>query len=888
MRQFLLCVCVFIVVLSPYRADATHIVGGEVYYQKLNGNDYMVTLKVYRDCGATNTLGTGFDQNAQLGIYRGSLLYQTVGMPLAFAQVSVVPVVLENPCFVPPPGVCVQEAVYTTIVNLPPHVSGYVLMHQRCCRNPSIININFPDESGATFWTQIPGSNLTTQNSNPQFNSLPPVALCAGAEFVFDHSATDIDGDSLAYEFCTPLLGGSTGNPAPTPGPPPPYAPVNWAAGYNGGYQIASDPPFTIDPITGLMSGTPTIPGQFVIGVCVSEYRNGVLLSTTNRDFQFNVTLCEPVVSVTIPEQDSFCDGLTFSFSQNSINASSFLWHFGDPMSDNDWSTEASPTYTYSDTGAYVVTLIANPGWTCADTVSTIYQAFPAIDPTIVEGNYTCVNQQGVYGFNAGGEFTDNAQYVWVINTPGGDVVSNLQNVSGVTVDPQASFTVNLTVFDNGCESAVTQTIVPPPAPIASVPPQETFCGGLSYQFENMSQHAETFIWDFGLPGGSATSTEVSPEYTYADTGIYTITLTAMAPGTCPDVTTTTLDVYWLLDPWFEPPGGQCFGGHALSFQGFGTEESTAIYSWEFGGSANQQGHSGQNTGLVIWQEPGTYDVTLTVQANGCIDSVTWPVELIPDPIIHFTGGGEGCPSFIAHFTNLSFTATTATYVWNFGDGSTSTLANPYHIYSFPGTFDVSLTMTTGGGCVQTLNMVLPNAVQSYPLPLAGLDIEPNVVDILEPHITIIDLSVGSVSCHYYFGDGTTSTDCNPSHSYNASGYFDVVQTVTNEFGCTAKGYGQVLVEGSLFYAPNAFTPDGDGINDVWRPVVTGYTRYDISIYNRWGEVIFRSDTPEEPWFGNVKGGDHYAQDGIYLYKCVMHDLRGLPHVFEGHINLIR
>jgi gliding motility-associated-like protein len=611
-----------------------------------------------------------------------------------------------------------------------------------------------------------------------------------------------------------------------------------------------------------------------------------VLLSSTNRDFQFNVTLCEPTVIVTIPEQTTFCDGLTFSFSQNSIGASSFYWDFGDPTTDDDWSTDANPSWTYADTGVYVVTLIANPGWTCADTVSTLYAAYPELQPSIIQSDFECINNTGWYNFEAGGDFTENATYSWSFTTSGPTQSSSLPNPENIQFDPEASFTATLTVADNGCETTVTETYTPPPPPVAAVPEQETFCGGLTYGFENLSQFADTFFWDFG--DGQGTSTEITPEYTYADTGVYTVTLTAMAPFTCPHTTTVTLDVYWLLDAFFAAPEPQCFTGHNFSFFGSGTEESTAVYEWSVEGQANTTQSTSQNLLNVVWEAHGVYDVTLTVTANGCVDSIAWPVEVIQDPTINFSGGGTGCPPFLVHFNNQSFTATTASYLWSFGDGGTSTQANPQHIYEFPGVFDVTLTMITGGGCQQNLTMTSNNAVTSHPLPLAGLDIEPNTVDILEPNISITDLSQGAISCHYYFGDGVTSDDCNPEHSYQSAGYFDVVQTVTNEFGCTATGFGQVLVEGTLFYAPNAFTPDQDGVNDVWLPRVTGYTAYDLRVFNRWGEVIFFTTDGNEPWIGNVKGNAHYAPDGVYFYKCIVHDLKGLPHVFEGHITLIR
>ena len=106
------------------------------------------------------------------------------------------------------------------------------------------------------------------------------------------------------------------------------------------------------------------MPGQYAIGICVSEYRDGVLLSTTMRDFQFNVTLCDPNIQSVVAQQaaEQFCIGETMTLTNNSINASSYAWDFGVPGSTSDVSDEYEPTYTWPEPGDYWVTLIVNPG----------------------------------------------------------------------------------------------------------------------------------------------------------------------------------------------------------------------------------------------------------------------------------------------------------------------------------------------------------------------------------------------------------------------------------------------------------------------------------------------------------------------------------------------
>jgi len=123
----------------------------------------------------------------------------------------------------------------------------------------------------------------------------------------------------------------------------------------------------SIDPNTGLLTGFPTNQGQFVVSVCVEEYRNGQLVSSMRRDFQYNVGVCGEVTSsFFVP--DAQCDNLTVSFdNQSSVYASEYLWYFEYPDTTTS-STLENPSYTYPDTGTYTIMLIADPNSVCADT----------------------------------------------------------------------------------------------------------------------------------------------------------------------------------------------------------------------------------------------------------------------------------------------------------------------------------------------------------------------------------------------------------------------------------------------------------------------------------------------------------------------------------------
>jgi len=180
--------------LSSTAAYATHLVGGELYYEEIGTNEYLITLKVYRDCGPDNTNNTQFDEQAAIGIYSNSGLVLVEEVSLGTAQVNSVPVTLENPCFILPPDLCIQEAIYTVEVELDASIFGYDLVYQRCCRNESIVNVTNAGDMGMTLWSHVPGTSLNAvDNSAPVFNNFPPVALCFDADFFFDHSATDAD-----------------------------------------------------------------------------------------------------------------------------------------------------------------------------------------------------------------------------------------------------------------------------------------------------------------------------------------------------------------------------------------------------------------------------------------------------------------------------------------------------------------------------------------------------------------------------------------------------------------------------------------------------------------------------------------------------------------------
>ncbi|MCC7050944.1 MAG: hypothetical protein IT239_04105, partial [Bacteroidia bacterium] len=333
--KYLLSSCIFLL-FNLTQGYATHIVGGEIYYTKLNSSgDYEITMKHYRDCYNGNPQALSDDLNSFIFVYNSDngLLVATLSINALSNQDLSAPLI--NPCLVAPGNVCVNEAVFKYTVNLPANTNGYDLVYQRCCRNATIVNIQNPGSVGSTIYAHIPGTNVVTDNSSPRYKNFPPIFICTNDPLHFDNSATDPDGDIIRYELCDAYLGadpncpkpGSASCPSDAPGPPP-YNTVPYSSGFSGGNPITAFPNFQIDSITGLLTGTATQTGQYVLTVCAKEYRNGVLISINRREFQFNVLNCGFPIAA-FPTQVDKCTGMDFTFSQSSFNATNFNWNFG-------------------------------------------------------------------------------------------------------------------------------------------------------------------------------------------------------------------------------------------------------------------------------------------------------------------------------------------------------------------------------------------------------------------------------------------------------------------------------------------------------------------------------------------------------------------------------
>ena len=368
-------------VFIPSESWATHIVGGNLTYRHISGTTYQVRLTLRRDC-LLGSPEAQFDDPASIGIFTSSgALAIWVGnngqLKIPFMSSDTLNQYIRSDCGFEGTQVCVHETIYQGNISLPERPGGYILAYQRCCRNATINNILNPLETGSTYWVAVSEQALVTKNTSPEFKEWPDVYICANKPLVFDHSAKDANGDSLVYKLCIPSTGATLANPKPQPPGFPPYVNIQWAPPYSLN-DMMGGVPLKIDSKTGVITANPNLVGQFLIGICVEEYRNGVLLGTVRRDFQYNVRVCSQPPKAQFTTSESNCDGLRVEFYNNSLSSSAYQWDFNYPSSNPAFkSTEKNPVFTFPQSGIYTVRLRATRGSDgCFDTLLQTVSVF--------------------------------------------------------------------------------------------------------------------------------------------------------------------------------------------------------------------------------------------------------------------------------------------------------------------------------------------------------------------------------------------------------------------------------------------------------------------------------------------------------------------------------
>jgi gliding motility-associated-like protein len=480
-------------------AYGSHIVGGEINYRCLGNDRFEIIMTIYRDCKVGNP-NVWFDNPASIGFFNSNnSLVKTVGnqgelrMPLRTFDNDTLNPVLNNPCFVLPPNVCVHKTTYIDTITLPFLEGGYQLAYQRCCRNSTILNIINPNETGVTFYAFISEEALKTCNTSASFIDWPPIYICQGEPIVFDHSAIDVNGDSLVYRLCTPLVGASNNFPVPRPPNPPPYDPVLWRQGYELLNMLGSTLPLNIDQTTGILSGTPEFTGQFVVGICIDEYRSGSRISTTRRDFQYNVGECG-VPAAAFATEMVYCD-LNVFVKNESIFYTESKWILSGNGIENLEIKTKDFNYKFDMPGNYKLKLIVQPGTSCADSIELELMVFEnTFDTNFKIVQHTCTNIIDLsltsIENNTGSPISSYRWFILIdndtIKLEGKEVFISFPEVNQIGI-------WHIVENELGCKDSIFKQFIPEILLIPDFNVQEKVCAGDTFNIEINTNHDITW-----------------------------------------------------------------------------------------------------------------------------------------------------------------------------------------------------------------------------------------------------------------------------------------------------------------------------------------------------------------------------------------------------------
>jgi gliding motility-associated-like protein len=408
-------------------------------------------------------------------------------------------------------------------------------------------------------------------------------------------------------------------------------------------------------------------------------------------------------------------------------------------------------------------------------------------------------------------------------------------------------------------------------------------CVPLNVNFINNSTQALAYEWNFG---NGDTSSQTNPSYTFADTGTFKVQLIALNSAACKIADTAYAFIKvsnHVLHASFSKTEINFCDSIGVSF--ISTSNGGTAFSWNFGDGSSSSLENPSHTYTI----PGIDTVTLVVFDTSFCN----PYDTIKDTI-NFTDivtaqiqdtSYKGCSPFTINFNDLGFGG--KTFLWNFGDGSSSTLKNPSHTYTVVGTYHVSLYAFDPTTCDKK-DSAFATVIVFPAAPVTAFTASPTLVQYLNnTTVQFTNTTTGATSYLWTFGDGDTSTTFNTSHLYEKDGVYKACLTASNFGPCPDSLCTSITVQiVPIIDVPNAFSPNGDGINDVLYVKGQGMASIDFKIFNRWGQLIFESRDMNIGWDGTYDSKPQEME--VYVWTLDGITLDGTPVSKKGNVTLLR
>ncbi|MCB9195364.1 MAG: PKD domain-containing protein [Flavobacteriales bacterium] len=621
------------------------------------------------------------------------------------------------------------------------------------------------------------------------------------------------------------------------------------------------------------------------------------LIATTNNgciDTALGSVTVHPQVTADFVVDTVGCEPLNSFFNNQSLNANQFLWNFNN----GNVSTSQNPTEVFTNPTSmdmiYHVQLIASSSSNCMDTSYQDILVFPA---PIAQFNVG--NSSGCGPFSA--DFVNNsidaANYFWDFDDGNTSSNSNLnfshqyQNTGSSTTVYNPSLIVGTT---NGCFDTTDIFITVFPQVFAAFSVDTAGCTPYHAFFTDLSSNADNWVWDYN--NGFVDTQQNPNEYFFNNTNsdsIYLVQLIASSSNFCSDTAYQQILVHPVPNALFTPtPITQTYPSTSVSINNASSTGSWN-YAWDFGDGSTDSGFTPITHNYNTW---GDFVIQLIVSSPSCSDTSERTITIIPPlPDPHFYGSGEGCRPVTIQFYDSS--QYTDSYYWDFGDGGFSTLPNPYYTYHQAGDYNISVTLTGPGGVV---NYLIEDSVHVYEYAVAFFQHTPTEIYAPTEPVQFYNLSSYANQYTWYFGDGNFSNQSNPEYFYSSEGVYDVTLIANNDNNCPdtiTVPQAVIAQSGGEIAFPNAFTPNTSGPsggiynpsavdNDIFFPLFEGVEEYHLSIFNRWGELIFESKDINIGWDGYYR--DQLCQQDVYIWKAKVKFTNGKEEVYLGELHLIR
>jgi gliding motility-associated-like protein len=603
-----------------------------------------------------------------------------------------------------------------------------------------------------------------------------------------------------------------------------------------------------------------------------------------------NVSGCSDTVTVPVTVNvfpaanyvaDTVCIGTPTNFTDISTGIpAAWTWNFGDGGSS---TTGPSTTHIYPLAGSYVTSLTVSSGAGCTDQAFLIVVVRGDVHADIAAVNSACANDlvtmndnstvtTGFIGSSAW-NFGDGSPQVSGLNT------THTYPVAGTYI------ITHIVTSDGGCVSTAIDTIVINPLPVAGYTAANTCQSQPALFSGNSSVLPVTWSWSFGDGG---TSSLQNPSHAYGAAGSYLTTLIVTTAAGCADTSIRSLTIY--PQPVASFTSTLVCWGDTTAFNSTSTTASGTITGtwWDFGDGGTSTLSTADH---AFGSMNDTFSVTLAVITNyGCVDTITQAAYTYPLPVFNYGPQlSAGCDAFTTTFNETSTVSggMIINWLWDFGDGNLIYTPSPVHTYDSAGSYYVSLTVTDTYGC--TMGDTLNYPVVVYPHPIAAFSASPYEASVFAPNIQFNNESTGAAQWDWDLGDNETSIMQDPYHVYPDTGTYMVTQIAINQYGCRDTTEHPITINGeTTTFIPNAFTPNGNGLNDVFAPKFYGITEYQMFIFDRWGNQIFKTSSMTEGWNGRVNGAGEEVQQDVYVYKIFTKDLLRNDHRYIGTITVVK